>query len=140
MLRRGLRHVESVSVESIGDIAYTMSNKKELKKIHVTMLLTAIPLSLLQWGAIVLLILTGIWWPLIVWAVIAIPWGILISRYYFRHTAYICPECHEVFVPPFKEVFFAMHTPNTRKLSCPKCGKKSYCVETVNPDTIKNEA
>lgn len=30
------------SVESIGDIAYTMMNKKNLKKIHMAMLMTGI--------------------------------------------------------------------------------------------------
>lgn len=140
MLKRELRSVTDFSFESIGDIAYTMSNKKELRKIHMKLLLSAIPISLLQWGAIILLILTGIWWPLVVWAVLAIPWGIFISKYYYDHTAYICPECHEVFVPPFGKVFSAAHTPNTRKLTCPKCGKISYCVETLNPDADKNKA
>ncbi|MBQ6152504.1 MAG: MerR family transcriptional regulator [Ruminococcus sp.] len=137
MLEKELRSVENFSFESIGDIAHNMTNKKEMKKIHMTMLLTGIPVSLLQIAAIVLLIFTGIWWPLIVWAVIAIPWGILISKYYFDHTAYICPECHEVFHPSFKEAFFAPHTPKTRKLTCPKCEHKGYCVETVNPETTK---
>lgn len=139
-LKKEMRSVSDFSLASIGDIAYTMSNKKELRKIRIKLLLSAIPLSLLQWGAIILLILTGIWWPLVVWVVSAIPWGFFISKAYYDHTAYICPECHEVFVPPFKEMFSATHTPNTRKLSCPKCGKKSYCVETVNPAVIKNKA
>ena len=30
----------------------------------------------------------------------------------------------------FKEGFFANHTPKTRKLTCPACGKKSFCIET----------
>ena len=109
-----------------------------MKKIHMTMLLTGIPVALLQCAAIILLILTGIQWPLIVWAAVAIPWGILISKYYFDHTAYICPECHEVFRSSFKEAFFAPHTPKTRKLTCPKCSHKGYCVETVNPTTVKS--
>ena len=138
MLKKELKSVENFSFESIGDIAYTMTNKKEMKKIHMTMLFTGIPVALLQLAAIILLILTGIWWPLIVWAAVAIPWGILISKYYFDHTAYICPECHEVFRPSFKEAFFAPHTPKTRKLTCPKCGHKGYCVETVNPTTVKS--
>lgn len=137
-LKKELKSVENFSFESIGDIAYTMTNKKEMKKIHMTMLFTGIPVDLLQLAAIILLILTGIWWPLIVWAAVAITWGILISKYYFDHTAYICPECHEVFRPSFKEAFFAPHTPKTRKLTCPKCSHKGYCVETVNPTTVKS--
>ncbi len=136
-LRRGLKSVERFSVESIGDVAKIMSSKQKLKKIRTTILLTGIPVSLLQWGSILLWILTGIWWLFVVWACVAIPYGIVISRYYFRNVAYICPQCHKVFKPSFKEAFFAGHTPNTRKLKCPHCGHKGYCVETCNENTSK---
>lgn len=69
-----------------------------------------------------------------VWACVAIPYGIVISRYYFKNVAYICPQCHEIFKPAFKEAFFARHTPNTRKLTCPHCGHKGFCVETCARD------
>ena len=136
-LRRGLKSVERFSVESIGDVAKIMSSKQKLKKIRTTILLTGIPVSLLQWGSILLWIFTGIWWLFVVWACVAIPYGIVISRYYFRNVAYICPQCHKVFKPSFKEAFFAGHTPNTRKLKCPHCGHKGYCVETCNENTSK---
>jgi len=128
-IKRQLRETDNFSVESIGDIAYVMKNKKELKKMHWFMVLTGIPVTALQWLAIVLGVTRGLWWLLGVWAVVAIPWGIAISIYYFRHTAYICPECHEVFTPNFKEAFFAYHTPRMRRLTCPKCGHKGMCVE-----------
>lgn len=130
-LRRSLRSVEHISVESIGDIAYIMSNREKLKKVHRTMLLTGIPVSLLEIAGILLGILTGRWWLLVVWAAIAIPWGIVLSRYYYTHVAYICPRCHEVFRPTFREAFFASHTPRTRKLTCVKCGHHGFCVETA---------
>ena len=136
-LRRGLKNVEHFSVESIGDVAKIMSAKQKLRKIRSTMLLTGIPVSLLQWSSILLWILTGIWWPFVVWACVAIPYGIVISRYYFKNVAYICPQCHKVFKPSFKEAFFAGHTPTTRKLKCPHCGHKGYCVETYNENTSK---
>lgn len=129
-LRRGLKRVESFSVESIGDVAKIMSSKQKLRKIRTVILLTGIPVTLLQWSSILLWIFTGIWWLFVVWACVAIPYGIVISRYYFRSVAYICPRCHEVFKPAFKEAFFAAHTPNTRKLTCPHCGHKGFCVET----------
>ena len=128
-LKAGLRSVSEFSIESIGDIAYTMTTKKELRKIHMTMLLTALPLGVLQWSAIILWITRGIWWLFLVWAVAAVPYGIWVSCWYFRKVAYICPQCHTVFKPKFKEAFFANHTPNTRKLTCPSCGHKGFCVE-----------
>ena len=107
-----------------------MNAKKKLRKIRWTMLLTGLPISILQWGSIVLWALEGIWWPFVVWAVIAIPWGVIITRYYFKNVSYICPQCHEIFKPKSKEAFWASQTPTTRKLTCPKCGHKGHCVET----------
>ena len=129
-IKKELKNVKNFSVESIGDIANIMNAKKKLRKIRTIMLLSGIPIGILQWGSIVLWALEGIWWPFVVWAVVAIPYGILISRYYFKNVAYICPQCHEVFKPKFKEAFWAYHTPTTRKLTCPKCGHKGHCVET----------
>ncbi len=136
-LRKELKSISDISVESIGDAAYTMTNKNKLRKIRLTMLFTGIPVTAIQWVAIILLIVRKIWWPLIVWAVIAIPWGIIISKYYFKNVAYICPQCHSVFKPSFKEVFFANHTPNTRKLTCTSCGHHGFCVEVAAEEAEK---
>ena len=133
-LRRELQGVESFSVESIGDIAYTMANRRTLKKVHLTILLTGIPVTALQWAGILLWIFKGMWWMFVLWAVVAIPWGILISRYYYRSVAYICPQCHTMFRPAFREMFFASHTPKTRRLTCTSCGHRGFCVETWGGD------
>ena len=133
-LRRELKSLETVSVDSIGDIAYTMSNRKKLKKLHTSMLVTAIPLNVLQWVSIILWITKGFWWLFAIWAVIAIPYGIVISRYYFRRVAYICPQCHTIFIPTFKEMFWARHTPATRKLTCTACGHHGFCVEVAREE------
>ena len=95
-LSRDLKDVETISFESIGDIAYTMTNKKKLCRMRMVMLLTGIPVTLLQWAAIILWAAKGWWWLFVLWAVIAIPWGIVISKYYYDHTAYLCPQCHKV--------------------------------------------
>ena len=44
-------------------------------------------------------IVRGTWWPFVVWVIVAAVWGSLVSRYYFNHVKYICPECHEIFKP-----------------------------------------
>ena len=128
-IRRELRDIENFSVDSIGDIAHIMKQKNKLAKMRWTMILTGIPVSALQLAALILGITHGLWWLLAVWACVAIPWGICISKYYFNHVAYICPECHEVFKPKMKEAFWAYHTPKMRRLTCPKCGRKGLCVE-----------
>ena len=129
-LHRSLKRAARFSVESIGDVAYVMENKKKLRKLHVILLLTGLPVTLLEWGTVILWITTGIWWPFVTYSAIAIAYGIWVSKYYFSHVAYICPECHETFVPRLGEAFWANHTPRTRKLTCPHCGVKSFCVET----------
>ena len=128
-IKRELKEVKSFSVESIGDIALIMKNKNKLRKMRWAMVLTGIPVTALQWTSIILWITHGLWWLFVIWACVAIPWGIVVSINYFKRVAYICPECHEVFKPRFKEVFWAYHTPKMRRLTCPKCGHKGLCVE-----------
>lgn len=129
-LRRELKAVRHFSLESIADIAQVMNNREKLRKLHITMLATGIPVTLLEVGAILLWIATGIWWPAALYLAVAVPYGIWVSRYYFRRVAYICPHCHTVFKPGFREAFFARHTPHTRKLTCTACGHHGFCVET----------
>ena len=133
-LKKGLKSQKDFSLESIGDIAVIMESKKKLKKMQWMMLLTGIPVMALQWVSIIFWITKGIWWPFIVWVLIAAIWGILVSRYYFNHVKYICPECHEIFKPTLKEAFFANHTPTARKLTCTACGHKGFCIEVWGGD------
>jgi DNA-binding transcriptional MerR regulator len=128
-IRRELKDVEAFSVESIGDIAQVMKQKNKLKKMRWTMVLTGLSVTALQWTSIILWITNGLWWLFVAWACVATAWGVWFSVYYFKHVAYICPECHEVFQPRFKESFWAYHTPKMRRLTCPKCSRKGLCVE-----------
>ncbi|MCH5151587.1 MAG: helix-turn-helix transcriptional regulator [Clostridiales bacterium] len=45
---------------------------------------------------------------------------------------YECKHCGERFVPTMTAYLFAPHTPTTRRLKCPKCGKKSYCKKRLS--------
>ena len=131
-IKRELKELPNFSVETIGDIAHIMKQKNQLIKMRWMMILTGIPVTALQWASIILWIAKGQWWLFAVWACVAISWGIAVSIYYYRHAAYICPECHEVFKPSFKEMFWAYHTPKMRRLTCPKCGHKGLCVEVYD--------
>lgn len=138
-LKRELKSVETISVESIGDVAYTMSNKKKLKRIHRNLLIGGIPISIFQWTAILLWIAKGLWQTFVIWAVIGIPCTFLLLKYYFARVAYICPQCHTVFNPLFKEALWAKHTPATRKLTCTCCGLHGFCVEVAREGGAAHE-
>lgn len=48
-IKKALKGIENFSVESIGDIAYAMENKKKMKQLHAVLLITGIPLNIIQW-------------------------------------------------------------------------------------------
>ena len=129
LLSREVKTAKQFSVESISDAAIQMNNRRKLRKIRTNMLLMAIPLELIEAGLLALWIIKGIWWPYVLGLIPIIGLGIWISRYYFYNVNYICPNCHTVFKPGFREAFWANHTPNTRRLTCPHCGHKGFCVE-----------
>ena len=106
-------------------------DKKALQKIRGIMIGVGIPLEIIEIATFILGLKTGIWWPFAIGMVLVIIGAIFISKFYFTKINYICPECNKVFKPSFKEVFWANHTPTTRKLTCPHCKIKSFCVETT---------
>ena len=137
-MKRELKSIPNFTVESIGDIAYAMENKKKMRKLHAILLITGIPLSMIQWTSVILWIATGIWWPFVAYGCVAITYAAWVSNFYFRRVAYICPQCHEVFTPDLKEAFWARHTPTLRKLTCTCCGYHGFCVETYGKEDEKN--
>ena len=131
-IKRELKEIDNFSVDSIGDIAQIVKEKKHLIKLRNTILFTGLPISILQVAAIILWITQGIWWLFAIWVCAAIPWGIIISNYYFKNVDYICPKCHNIFKPTIKEAFWAYHTPKMRRLTCPECGNKGLCIEVYS--------
>lgn len=120
-----------VTFNSLGGIANIMQNKNKLKKIRVNMIIMAIIMGILEYGTLAVSITSGNWWFFGIGMSITIILSIVLSIYYYKAIDYICPECNHIFKPTFKKVFFANHTPTTRKLTCPACGIKSFCVETA---------
>lgn len=131
-LTKELNALDAVSPESIGDIAFKMENNKKLKRVHTLMLVVGIPAELLELGTLIYGIVKGIWWPFAAAMALMAAVAAWISRFYFKSVSYICPQCHQVFKPRFKEALFARHTPKLRRLTCPHCGVKSFCIETYD--------
>ena len=129
-LQQEVKTVEHFSIESICDISYVIENKKKVNRIHGVMLGVGIPLEIIEWFTFCYGWNHGIWWPYLIGLAILIAGSVWISAYYYKKVAYVCPQCHTIFRPRFGEMFWARHTPSTRKLTCISCGRKGFCVET----------
>ena len=128
---------DGLVTEKIADLdKREMENKKNLKKMRTKMLVFGILIELVEDGLIALGIIYELWWLVaigVAFALVTVPF--LIS-FYYKSTKYQCPECNHVFKPGFWKFSFTQHTFKTRKLVCPNCNKKSWCVEVY--DNEKN--
>lgn len=131
LLRRGIRSIENFTIESIADVANVMENRKKLRKIRLTMAAVAVVMAVIEYGSLIYWIVTGTWQPFAIGMAVVIALSVWLSLYYFTSVHYICPKCHKVFKPRFKEALWARHTPTTRRLTCPACGHRGFCVETA---------
>lgn len=138
-LKTELKKVTHFSVESIGDIAHIMENKKKLRQMRIVMLAVGIPMELIEIGTLILWIRTGVWQLFALGMCVVAAMGVWVSVFYFKRTAYICPKCHTIFRPAFRQVFWARHTPTTRKLTCTACGHHGFCVETYEKEEEADE-
>ena len=129
-MQREMKNIEDFSLKSIGDIAHIMENRQKLKHVRTVMLATAIPFGILEWTGICIWILNGNYLLFLIYALLAVPYVIWLFSYYWSRISDICPQCHQVFKPGKKEMFFAAHTATTRRLTCTCCGRKGFCVET----------
>lgn len=134
VMQDSIRSTDTIPVHSISDIEHIMNSQKKLRRTHGIMLAVGIAMDIVQLATILYWIFRGIWWPFAVGMPLVILMGILMTRMYYRNTAYICANCNAHFRPKLREFFFARHTPKTRKLTCPSCGTTGYSVETGSED------
>lgn len=119
-----------LTVNSSQDIEHRMQSKKRLNKVHAVMLIIGIIMDIFEIIGLVHWIRTGDYIPFVIMLPFIAAMGIAITAMYYKATAYICPHCKNIFRPQLKHFLFSEHTPKTRKLTCPSCGMKDFCVET----------
>ncbi len=128
-LRTELKGVSDITADSIGDVANIVKNKSDMRRMHRNMLVIGFIMDAIEVSTLMLWIFTGNPLPFVIGLLPVICLGVWISKYYFHRTEYVCLQCHTVFSLKLREVFLARHTPKARLLTCPECGKRSFCIE-----------
>lgn len=128
-MRKELKYMEHVSVDLIGEVASILKNKKKRKKMLTYMILWTLLMELLVIVSLVFSWFSKTWWTFIFSFILLSLTDVILSLQYHQYTSYICPTCHTVFKPSYKEVFFAFHTTKLRRVTCPNCLEKKLCVE-----------
>lgn len=128
-IQREMIHFKDASEKSIHDMSIIMESRKKLKKSYQRLLVVGLLLDGVTIGTFLLGLMKGIWYPFIIGFLIAVIVVFGEFNHLYGNVSYLCPECHTEFKPRKREVFFANHTPRTRKLSCPLCNRKMWCIE-----------
>ncbi|NHM16539.1 MerR family transcriptional regulator [Eggerthellaceae bacterium zg-887] len=132
-LKQSMGSFNSITTDSIGVMADIVDNRKKLRFMRIKMVIVGIIMDIAWIPTLIYGIIAGVWWPFVIGVIVAVALGVWISLYYVRHTAYVCPDDHTIFQLPVRKMFFAKHTPSMRKLACPVCGFKGYCLEIYVP-------
>ncbi|MGN1271957.1 MAG: MerR family transcriptional regulator [Lactobacillus sp.] len=126
------------NMEEVTDITKIMSNETRYKELTRTMWKFAavnIAIELIGMAIAAYFIVNKMtaqaYISVAVLVALLITLSIVLLKQYYQKVAYICPNCDYKFVPELGKFMFAAHTPHTRRLRCPNCHKKSYCLETV---------
>ncbi|CAN2924772.1 MerR family transcriptional regulator [Streptococcus dysgalactiae] len=131
-----LRKQDPQSLDFLMDISLSMKNQKAWKKRFITLIVCLTVETLLFVAGAYLLQLT-------IWKYFLIPVFFLFLLgtlyWYYQNISYLCPSCHQIFEAKWTEFALAGHTPRTRKLTCPHCHQKSYCLELAKEDTLSRD-
>ncbi|SUN47388.1 HTH-type transcriptional regulator hmrR [Streptococcus dysgalactiae subsp. dysgalactiae] len=131
-----LRKQDPQSLDFLMDISLSMKNQKAWKKRFITLIVCLTVETLLFVAGAYLLQLT-------IWKYFLIPVFFLFLLgtlyWYYQNISYLCPSCHQIFEAKWTEFALAGHTPRTRKLTCPYCHQKSYCLELAKEDTLSRD-
>ena len=135
-LQKATAKRHQLSLEDLSDISRLMENQKSWRHLQLRIYGSVILISLLYLMSLLVVIYyfkdpRGLF---VVCPAFIIVMN-LVMFHYRKQFEYLCPNCHRTFDPSSKEFALAGHTPRTRKLTCPHCHVKSYCLELAKTKT-----
>ena len=135
-LQKATAKWRQLSLEDLSDISRLMENQKSWRNLQLRMFGSIILTSLLYFIALLIVIYyfkdpRGLF---VVCPAFIIATNLVVFHYR-KQFEYLCPNCHKAFDPSFKEFALAGHTPRTRRLTCPHCHVKTYCLELAKTKT-----
>ncbi len=135
-LQKATAKWRQLSVEDLSDISRLMENQKSWRHLQWRWIGSIFLISLLYLVGLLIVIYyfkdsRGL---LIVCPAFIIAINLVVFHYR-KQFEYLCPNCHKTFDPSSKEFALAGHTPRTRKLTCPHCHVKTYCLELAKTKT-----
>ncbi|MDO4291442.1 MAG: MerR family transcriptional regulator [Eggerthellaceae bacterium] len=110
-------------------MADRMEDRLALRRARVRMVCVGVLMDVLWIGTLVLGAVTGVWWPFPLALAAVACLGFWLVADYNVHATFLCPACGAEFRPSLGAFFVSGHTSKTRKLACPRCGVKEWCVE-----------
>ncbi|MBD8085161.1 MerR family transcriptional regulator [Limosilactobacillus sp. c9Ua_26_M] len=129
-LKKQLNSMDNFSTKLQEEVLSSMNMTKELHHLRLKLVVWGLIVDILLWGSLIYVVYQGtsIWWFILGFIFSLIICG-KITYSYYQHSLYLCPHCHSEFVPLFREWILAVHTPNMKKLTCPHCQQKNFCIE-----------
>lgn len=135
--RTDLEHFGKLMATTEPAMVKRMNDEKARTRWWIIMIIIGVFMDAAWIGTLVLGIVTGVWWPFPVALVAVALIGAWEVRYYSAHSTYLCPVCGADFRPKLGAYFWSNHTPRTRKLTCPCCHQKDWCVEHYHAEPIE---
>lgn len=128
-VQRSITDLRLVSSNNLIGIEKIMESQKHLRKLHATMLLLGLLMDAIEIATLVFWLMTGIWYPVLIGFGFVIIMAAWLLNHYYQQVRYVCPHCHTTFQPSWRQFSFSKHNAKMRKLTCPHCGYRGYCVE-----------
>lgn len=127
---------KGIHIQKVTDIKNIMDNETKLRKVRNSLIKVAMIALIIEILGILIAVYSFIcqqnvlaWIIIGIMVIVLLFMAALITHKYYLNVAYICPNCRAKFVPTLRSFMWAEHTPKMRKLRCPNCHHKSYCLE-----------